>query len=241
MTNSTTSAALTSSPASTPTKASRTSSRRPFGWRLLLVASAVTAAAGGGMHPDSDPSDSLRERLATMTADDRWVVGHTIIVVSTVLLALGLRAARRAPEWSPAVRRALTVASVAVGLYVIETVAHLAAVIDSDALASGESAPVAWSHVALSAILYPLSGWAVALLALAMARGASVPRKVVAGIGLVAGVVHAASIPLMPDLETSRLFPVAAIGLAFWSLGTGLLGAPRRTKAPVEVPAQVAA
>jgi hypothetical protein len=93
---------------------------------------------------------------------------------------------------------------------------------------------VAWSHIALSAVLYPLSGWAVALLALAMARGASVIRKAVAGIGLVAGIVHAASIPLMlllPDLEASRLFPVAAIGLALWSLGTGLLGAPKRKAA----------
>jgi uncharacterized membrane protein YozB (DUF420 family) len=203
-----------------------------------MVGSALTAVAGGGMHPDSDASDPLRERLAEMTADDQWVVGHAIIVVSTVLLALGLRVARRDAGWSPAVRRALALAAVAVGLYVVETVAHLAAVVDSDALASGESAPVAWAHIALSAVLYPLSGWAIAHLSLTMARGASPIRRVVAGIGLLAGVVHAASIPLMlllPDLEASRLFPVAAIGIALWTLGTGLLGAPRHV-ATAEVP-----
>ena len=199
-------------------------------WRLLLLASALTAVAGGGMHPDSDPSDSLRDRMAEMTADDRWVLGHALIVVSTALLALGLHAARSAPGWTPAVRRALTVASVAVGLYVVETVAHLAAVVDSDALAAGDAAPVAWSHIGLSAVLYPVSGWAIALLALALARGASPLRRVVAGVGLVAGVLHAASVPLMlllPDLGASRLFPFAAVGIAVWTLGTALLGEPR--------------
>ena len=218
-----------------------TTSRPPSSraWRLLMVGSALTAVVGGGMHPDSDASDPLRERLVVMTADDQWVLGHAFIVVSTVLLALGLRAARRDPSWSPAVRRALAVAAVAVGLYVVETVAHLAAVVDSDALAAGEAAPVAWSHIGLSAVLYPVSGWAVALLALALARGAGPVRRVVAGVGVVAGVVHAASVPLMlllPDLEASRLFPVAAIGLALWTLGTGLLGAPRPTPADTEVP-----
>lgn len=214
----------------TPTSPRPTSPRL---WRFLLVGSALTAVAGGGMHPDSDASAPLRERLATMTADDQWVLGHALIVLSTALLALGLRAARRDLRWSPAVRKALTVASVAVGLYVVETVAHLAAVVDSEALASGEAAPVAWSHIALSAVLYPLSGWAVAFLALALARGAGPLRRAVAGIGLLAGVVHAASVPLMllvPDLQASRLFPVAAIALALWTLGTGLLGAPRTTR-----------
>jgi hypothetical protein len=223
----------------THTTRSSSSAPAPRGWRLLMVGSALTAVVGGGMHPDSDPSDSLRDRMAAMTADDQWVLGHAFIVVSTVLLALGLWTARRDLRWSPAVRRALGVAGVAVGLYVVETVAHLAAVVDADALAAGDAAPTAWTHIGLSAVLYPLSGWAVALLALAMARGASLPRKAVAGLGLLAAVVHAASVPLMlllPDLEASRLFPVAAIGLALWTLGTGLLGAPRSAPAAVEVP-----
>lgn len=210
------------SPRSVPWTISRT-------WRLLLVGSALTAVVGGGMHPDSDASDPLRERLAQMTADDQWVLGHAFIVVSTALLALGLWTARRDLRWSSSVRRTFGIAGVAVGLYVVETVAHLAAVVDSDALAAGEAAPVAWTHVGLSAVLYPLSGWAVAMLALATARGASLPRRAVAGFGLLAGVVHAASIPLMlllPDLEASRLFPVAAIALASWTLATGVLGAP---------------
>ena len=57
------------------------------GWRIALVASGVIAAAGGPMHPSSDAEDPIRDELATMTADPSWVPGHSLIVVSTVVLA----------------------------------------------------------------------------------------------------------------------------------------------------------
>ena len=42
-------------------------------WRLPLVASWLLMVVGGPMHPDSESEDSLRQELATMTADDRWM------------------------------------------------------------------------------------------------------------------------------------------------------------------------
>jgi hypothetical protein len=45
-------------------------------------------AMGGRMHPDAE--DSLVQELATMTADDRWIPGHLLIVAGTVLMVGGL-------------------------------------------------------------------------------------------------------------------------------------------------------
>ena len=82
-------------------------------WRITLVASGVLLAVGGPMHPESDARDSLREELATMTADERWVPGHSIIVVSTLLLATGLWLAWRDRVWPERVQRTLGLAATA--------------------------------------------------------------------------------------------------------------------------------
>ena len=205
------------------------------GWRLLLVASGVALALGGRMHPSADAKDSLRQELATMTADERWVPGHSLIVVSTVLLAAGLWVAYRRDVWPVSVRRPLLIACVAVSLYVLETVAHLAAVLDSDALADGHAAPVAWTHVGLSALLYPIAGWAIAYLSWAIARVWHGWRRVLVGVGIVAGLLHAFSVPvtiLFPDFEASPLFAGAGILIALWSVFTGVVGAPRPALVP---------
>ena len=46
-------------------------------------------------------------------------------------------------------------------LYLIEAVFHLAAVVDSDALARGDAAPVAFTHMGLALVLSPVAGLAV--------------------------------------------------------------------------------
>lgn len=203
-------------------------------WRITLVASGVLLAVGGPMHPESDAKDSLREELATMTADPRWVPGHSIIVVSTFLLATGLWLVRRDRAWPERVQRTLAFAATAVSLYVVETVAHLAAASDSHALAHGEAAPVAFTHIGLSVVLYPLTGIAVFALALSFARAQTGWRRGVVGLGMLAGTLHALSVPLtmlLPDTELSPLFAGAALTLALWSIGTGLVGAPTRARA----------
>ena len=178
--------------ANTPAPAAR----RPFGWRIALVAAGLTMLAGGALHPDADAQDSLREELATMTADSRWVPGHTLLVIGTVLLAAGLWTARRQRVWPRSVDRALAVATVALSLYAVETVFHLAAAVDSHALHHGDAAPIAFTHVGLASVLYPISGLAVVYLAVTLARAQSGVRRAVALIGVPAGLAHAASVPL---------------------------------------------
>lgn len=213
-------------------------------WRICLVASGVLLALGGRMHPEADAKDSLREELATMTADERWVPGHSLIVVSTILLATGLWLAWRDRAWPERVQRTLAVGAAAVSLYFVETIAHLAAASDAHALAHGDAAPVAYTHVGLSIVLYPLTGIAVAALALAFARAQRGWRRGVVGLGVLAGTLHALSVPatlLLPDVELSPLFAGAGMSLAIWSLGTGLVGAPKHAVARESVPAEATA
>lgn len=202
--------------------------RRPQGWRLALLASGAALLAGGPVHPDSDASGSVREELATMTADDLWVPGHTLLVAGTVLLVVGLRMAHRRQVWPQATGRPLAVAVVALSLYAVETVFHLAAVVDSHALHAGHAAPVAFTHRGLAAVLYPVSGLAVVYLAATLARVQGGLRRAVALLGVVGGLAHAVVVPLTflsPDTEFTPLFAVAGVLLALWALGTAATGA----------------
>jgi hypothetical protein len=208
--------------------------RRPQGWRVALLASGAAMLAGGPMHPDSDASGSMREELATMTADDMWVPGHTLVVVGTVLLVVGLRMARRRQVWPRSADRPLAIAVVALSLYAVETVFHLAAVVDSHALHHGDAAPVAFTHLGLAAVLYPVSGLAVVYLAATLARTQAGVRRVVAALGVGGGLAHAVVVPLTflsPDTEFTPLFAVAGVLLALWALGTGATGARTRKTA----------
>jgi hypothetical protein len=212
---------------------------RTHGWRFLLVASGVLLAMGGRMHPSADAKDDLRTELATMTADERWIPGHTLIALSTILLAAGLWWAWRTDAWPASARRPLGIAAAAVSVYVGETFAHLLAVTDSEALAEGGSAPVAMTHVGLSILLYPITGWAIILLAWALGRAWGGWRWAIAVIGIASGLLQAFSVPatiLFPDAEVSPMFAGAGISLAVFSVLTGIVGAPRRASA--EVPEQ---
>lgn len=210
------------------------------GWRILLVVSGILLAAGGPMHPGSDGSDTLRQELATMTADDAWVPGHSLVAASTVLLALGLWAAYRSRAWPASVQRTLVIVATIVSIYVVETVFHLAAVVDSDELAHGHAAPVAMTHLGLAAVLYPISGWAIVFLAWAFGRAWTGWRRGIAVLGIVAGLAHAFSVPLtflLPEAELTPVFAVAGLTLSLFCIATGAVGAPRHRTAVVPEPA----
>ena len=209
---------------------------RNHGWRVALVASAAAALVGGPMHPSGDAEDPLLEELATMTAHPDWVPAHTLLVVSAVLLALGLAAAHRGRAW-PTAHKAVGVAALAVSLYVVETLFHLAAAVDSHELHHGDTAPVAYTHLGLSVILYPVAGLAIAYLASRQVGTWRGPRRITGVPGVVGGTLHAVAVPLTMALPAAELTPVFAGGtvlIAVWSLATGLAGAPRPEVAPSE-------
>ncbi len=200
-------------------------------WRPALVAAGAALLAGGALHPDSDAADSMRDELATMTAHDNWVLSHALLAVGVAVLVVGLSAARRARAFPSAAARPLGFAIAALALYFVETVLHLAAAVDSHELHHGDAAPVAFTHLGLAAVLYPVSGLAVAWLALALVRAQTGLRRGIAVVGLVAGLAHAVSVPLtllFPDTEFSPVFAVAGVLLAVWAIGTAAAGSPAR-------------
>ncbi|MHB1138668.1 MAG: alpha/beta fold hydrolase [Microthrixaceae bacterium] len=196
-------------------------------WRLAFVAGGAAMAIGGPLHPESDATDSLRDELATMTSGGTWVLSHSLIALGTALLAIGLWSAFRSDAWPRSTRTALKVAAVTMSLYVIETIFHLASVVDSEALAAGDAAPVAFTHVGLALVLYPVSGLAFAWLSARLFRVVGTPEKVFGVVGVVAGLLHAASVPMtvvLPDAELTPMFAGAGMLFAAWSLGLGISG-----------------
>ena len=206
-------------------------------WRVLLLLSAILASQGGRLHPEADAAEPMRAELATMTASETWVPAHLLLLASVTLLAVGLWMARTHPAFS-GVRRSLQVAAVAVSLYAVEAVAHLAAVLDSHALAHGEDAPVAMTHVVLAVVLYPVSGLAIAWLSLDLGRHWSGLRRWVVVPGVLGGLIHALTVPAtlaLPDAEISPFFAAAGILIAVWSASLALLAPTSETARPREL------
>ena len=196
-------------------------------WRIFLVLAGLATAFGGSRHPEGDAKDSLTGELATMTSGDTWVLSHTFLAIGTALLATGLWSAYRNRSWPNSTRRALHVAAITMSLYVVETLFHLASAIDSDALADGDVAPIAFTHVGLALVLYPVSGLTFAWMNTRVFRAATLPMKTFGVVGVVAGLLHAASVPMtivLPDTELSPVFASAGMLLAIWSLGMGIGG-----------------
>ena len=199
-------------------------------WRLPFIAAGLAMAVGGSLHPEADADQPLGEELATMAAGDTWVLSHSLIAFGTALLALGLWTAHWNRSWPVTTHRALRVGAAAMSVYLVETVFHLGAVVDADALANGDFAPVTLIHLVLSILLYPATGLVAAWLAVRQIVAVDLPRKVFGVVGLLAGALHAVSVPLtmiLPDTELSPVFAGAGLLFSAWAVGTGLTGMPR--------------
>ena len=196
-------------------------------WRFALAGGALLTAIGGSMHPDSDSKDALLDEIAVMTADNAWTPAHALIAVGTIVMAVGLWQAVASAAWPARAQRALRLFAVGLSLYAVETVFHLAAVVDTDALAAGDAAPVAWIHLGLAVVLYPLSGAALVWLGVQLHRSLSGPERILGAVAVVAGTLHATAYPttlLLPDLETTPMFAGAGMLMAAWGIGVGLSG-----------------
>jgi hypothetical protein len=201
-------------------------------WRPLFVVGGLLWVMGGATHPSAPTDLSFNDNLAVMMEQDAWVPSHSLMAVGMTLILVGLVVVRRGGTF-PVTSRLMTFALVAAALNVVEMVVHTMAFVDRQELAADEAAPIAFTHLGLALIAYPLLGVAVVLLALRLARESTLLRTV-AVIGVVGGAANALSVPLAAATGGNTfdfLFPVGAIGIAAWLVGVAAVGLAGRPTA----------
>ena len=190
-----------------------------------MIAGAVALFIGGMLHPEEDPALSGHASQAAWIGDPMWVPSHSLILLSSILFALGLVGLLHHRPGLPATaRRAGWVAVAGAVLSVVENVPHLAATTESDAAAAGHSTPFLSTHMVLALLAFPLFGFAVAALALLAGRQLAHPvLSIAAAIGGVAwGIAPWAVGPLgIESLDT--LFIVGML-MALWFVAVSISG-----------------
>lgn len=152
-------------------------------WPFALIVGAVALLIGGLLHPEEDPALSGHAATAAWIGDPLWVPSHSLILLSSVLFALGLFGLLRArPDLPATTRRAGWVAVAGAVLSVVENVPHLAASFESEAAAAGHATPFLNTHAVLALVAFPLFGFAVAALAVFSGRHLTHPAFAVAAV-----------------------------------------------------------
>ncbi|MDQ3714969.1 MAG: hypothetical protein M3381_02855, partial [Actinomycetota bacterium] len=168
-----------------------------------------------------------------------WIPSHALIVAATIGFLIGLFALARSPmPLSAAARRAAWVAAVGAVLLAVEGAFHLGAFVDEDAARAGEATPVLGTHLVLSLIIYPL--FSLALAALAVLSGRTLPHPVVGIIGAIGAIAFGVAPALVGPAGIDALavlFGIGGILMSLWFIVVGVsalvrASARRRTAAP---------
>lgn len=218
-----------------PEAEQRTLSRRinPLVAQGLLIGGAFFFA-GGPMHPKEDPPGvSLKEHFRIMYEDPSWYPSHAVLLVGMVLIAASLVALARGRNLAavPRAHVATVIAAAATTLAAGETLLHLVAAVDADAIAAHQSTPLTDVLVVVETIALPAFGFSIAALAVIGAMTHTLGNPMTAVLGVIGGVGYglAGATILFTD-ELNFLFPTAS-GIALWALtvGIGLLLRRRAT------------
>ncbi len=191
---------------------------------VLFVVGGLLLAAGGQTHPQGS-CDTVDEHLLSMFGGPTWVMSHLLLLAGAVVCALALEVARRRQVLGPGLRPVLLACVVGWGFGALETVPHLLAAGESDALSHHDATPVLDLHVVLQLVATPAVGFTTAVLAVAVARAARTTAAWLLAIpAVVGGVAYGVAGPLVVATGNpayTALFPFLA-GLALWFLGTGM-------------------
>jgi hypothetical protein len=186
------------------------------------------------MHPDPDTSMSFARSTAHMLADPRWVPAHALLLAGFALMVPGVLSIVRDESLSGTVRKIARVALAGAVLSVVEAVFHLASASEATALAKGGSAPIVQIHLQLARIAFPLIGVSIAALAIVGARSRAMTHPLVATIGVVGGLMHGLSAPIVVTSQNQH-FSVLFMGgalMAIWLVAVGVTGlVSRKAKA----------
>jgi hypothetical protein len=197
-----------------------------------LAAAGLLMAAGGILHPHADTNADYESALAGMFEASAWTASHAMVLLGFLLLALSMVALvrERGHDWPSGLRIAGWAVAIGAGLAVVESVPHLFASSEADALLSGEATPLTDLHGLLGAVTTPVVGLSIAALAVLSARDRVLGNgRIAAAVAVAGGLAYALSGPLMlitADPAFSPLFAGSA-ALAIWLVLAGVRTARR--------------
>jgi hypothetical protein len=193
----------------------------------------VLLGVGGNLHPHGH-GETVDDYLASMLGAPTWPVAHVLLLVGTLLAAVGFGALARTAA-SGTVRRWARVAAVGWALGGLEGIPHLLADRDLDGLTQHHETPMLDLHAVLQIGATPLLGLTGAALALVTARAVRTPvARLLAVPAVVGGIGYAVAGPLVNlthDVGVAGLFPLQA-GLALWLVGAAVLTVRGRLTTP---------
>jgi hypothetical protein len=197
-------------------------------WAGLLL------GIGGILHPRVDSSVDLEQGLAGMFESSTWDVAHALTLAGYLVLAVSLAVLVRqlGSGWSARQRMIGWAAVAGATIAAIESVPHLLAATETNALLAGDSTPLTDLHTILQAIATPAVGLTFAALAVASARNHALGNgMIVAVLALVGGVVYSFAGPGIAITENPELSPlfIGSAGLSIWLLVAGIRTALRLT------------
>ena len=187
-------------------------------WRPTLAIAGILLLIGGPLHPPVDTTKSFSESTALMLAHPNWPIAHALMLASYVLILLAFVGAAHRSDIPNSVRRILRFAQLGTALSVVEMAFHLAAMVDLSSLMAGGPTPVLTTHLSLAVVAYPMLGLSVAALAFQGARTRSFGRRAIGWLGVLGGLAHGLSAPIVVlthDQRFSPLFTGAAV-MALW-------------------------
>jgi hypothetical protein len=204
-----------------PTMSTRTTAA-PTTLAAALTASGLLLAAGGFMHPQADADAGYEQALAGMFGASAWTASHALTLAGFLLLA-GVLAGlllRLGGGWSARQRIAGWAVVAAASLAAIESVPHLLASSESDALLRGDATAAHRRPRAAAGVSTPAFGLAVAALALATAGDRTLGNgRVAAAVATIGGLAFALAGPLMAITKDPALSPLFA-GAPPWPSGS---------------------
>ena len=183
--------------------------------RLSLIAGGVLIAIGGPMHPGGT--------MEQMLADSAWVPAHALVTGGFVGLLAGLELLRRQAAGSARLQRWLTLAVLASAAQTIDMALHTMAYVDLSALVAGQSTPVLTTHLALTAVIYPIFGVLLAGFIVVAGRERALGSNWIGWIGVLGCAGHGIAGPgtVVFNLPWARLLFPAIVLVALWAILAG--------------------
>jgi hypothetical protein len=200
-----------------------TSSTRARSAAIGLATAGLLLGIGGVLHPRVDTSVGYEQGMAGMFESTAWTGAHTLTLAGYVLLAVSL--ALLVPVLEGRGRLIAWAAVAGAGIAAVESVPHLLAASEADALLAHGSTPLTDLHSTLQAVSTPAVGLSVAALALASTRGrVLVSRRIAAAVALFGGAAFALAGPVIAITENTALSPlfVGSAGLSIWMIVCGV-------------------